>query len=1118
MALIGRDAGTGVGATGSLARAVYVALIVSAAWLAIQTFGPLTVGEHARRTFLEALQEHYPELQISIRRGSYEPGVGLSFEAIRIAEPTTTFGRARPMLRVERLTVVGDLDPQRWADGDGPFVANRVVVEGAEGDAWVRPDGSLSLTRLWPPPKLGPVCPRVDFLRSRLRLHAADGQGRPITTEITKASLLSREGKPGGGGAVRSFVLTGTTDFAGSLKVEARIAGGETEARVSLSAVHLSDAWLRRLPHRWCPRLDQFRELECIGDVTGSVRIRDGEPCDYRFRCRVDRGRIRHDRLPLPLSGIRGLATVTPGGITIDPTQMSFGEAVVRLQGQLGGTRWPCDLDLRVETSGLMLDEPLAGALPERLRRTWDRLRPHGRVDLDGSLRHRDGRWEPDGTLVCKGVDVRFDKFPYPVTDLSGRVEVEGGWVGCEGMHGRIGSSLLRTAFRLPVDPKGNGESSFVFEGDGAIPIDETLIEALTPRGETETKLAAFVRSLRPGGSVRLASAVIRKDAAGRPRRRVELEIVNGHLRYERFAYPLFNVNGTIRVTDHRMDLVDFRGTNANAGTIRCHGTYLMPVQDAPAKRAGAGKAGTAAGLSALSATTPRPASALTMPIVNGAALPELQLVFRAANVSMDDALRSSLPAPTRHVWDAVSPSGMLDDLTVSMIRVDGGSDLTLDVHAVQHDTPHVTNRTLSLRPVAIPYRLDITGGSVHYDGDRVVIRSVSGRHDASHVAADGECVPTADGRWALSLDIHGGSRLVPDAELIEALPEEMEEAIRRLQIRDPLSVRGSTRILLSDERHPEPTIDWDLLLQLEGNRIGDVGPVHSLRGELSIQGRHDEQALTAAGEVRIDSMHVYGLQIMGVRGPFTIVDDQLTLGTFRERVSSIASDATLTDVPTVSPRTIRGRVFDGILDLEGLMTLSSGDFDVRLAIREARVPTLLADLGHADRELMGTFAGQAHLEGRLGAPELLTGSGVASLSGTNLYKLPLLVQVLNQLRITPTEDVAFTDGDVEFTIDDDQLQFRQLQLWGALVALHGYGTLNRRGDLDLTFNTRVSPQNVFTRAMGPLRHSRYTLWTIDVRGPFDNPTIERRALDGVGQTLERLFPGLAPEVAKRGE
>lgn len=1063
---------------------VYVALIVAAAWLAIQTIAPLTVGEHARRTFVDVLQERYPELRVSIRRGFYEPGVGLSFEGIRIAEPTTTFGRARPMLRVERLTVVGDIDPQQWAKGGGPFTANRIVIEGAEGDAWVRRDGTLSLTRLWPPPTLGPVCPRIEILRSRVRLHAAEGRGRPITTEITQASLLSREGRPqtggqsDGDGSLRSLELSGTTDFAGSLKVEARTAGGETEARVSLSSVHLSDAWLRRLPRRWCPKLEQFRELECIGDVTGLVRVRDGEPCDYRFRCRVDRGRVRHDRLPLPLSGIRGLATVTPGGIEIEPTQMSFGEAVVRLQGNLNGTRWPCDLDLRVETSGLMLDEPLAAALPEPLRRAWDRLRPHGRVDLDGSLRHRDGRWEPAGSLVCKGVDVRFDKFPYPVTDLSGRVEIEGGWAACEGMHGRIGSSLLRTAFRLPVDPDRGGESSFVFEGDGAIPIDETLIEALTPRGEPETKLAAFVRSLRPGGSVRLVSAVIRKDAAGQPRRRIELEIDNGHLRYERFAYPLFNVNGTIRVHDDRMDLVDFRGTNANAGTIRCHGTY----------------------------------------VANGAAVPELQLVFRAANVSMDDSLRSSLPSATRHVWDAVSPSGMLDDLTVSMVRVDGDSDLALDIRAIQHDTPHVTNRTLSLRPVAIPYRMDITGGSVHYDGDRVVIRSVTGRHDASHVAADGECVPTADGRWALSLDIHGGSRLVPDAELVEALPEEMEEAVRRLQIRGPLSVRGSTRILLSDERHPEPTIDWDLLLQLEGNRIGDVGPVHSLRGELSVQGRRDEQALTAAGEVRIDSMHVYGLQIMGVRGPFTIVDDELTLGTFRERVSSIASAATLTDVPSVSPRTIRGQIFDGTLDLEGLVTLSSGDFDVQFAIREARVPTLLADLGHADRELIGTFAGQTHLEGRLGAPELLTGSGVASLSGTNLYKLPLLVQVLNQLRITPTEDVAFTDGEVEFTIDDDQLQFRQLQLWGDLVALHGYGTLNRRGDLDLTFNTRVSPQNVFTRAMGPLRHSRYTLWTIDVQGPFDNPTIERRALDGVGQTLERLFPALAPQVAERGE
>jgi hypothetical protein len=63
---------------------------------------------------------------------------------------------------------------------------------------------------------------------------------------------------------------------------------------------------------------------------------------------------------------------------------------------------------------------------------------------------------------------------------------------------------------------------------------------------------------------------------------------------------------------------------------------------------------------------------------------------------------------------------------------------------------------------------------------------------------------------------------------------------------------------------------------------------------------------------------------------------------------------------------------------------------------------------------------------------------------------------------------------------------------------------------LDLTFNTRVSPQNTFTKVIRPLKSPKYTLWTIDVKGPLSSPEIERRSLEGVGQTIERLIPGMS--------
>jgi hypothetical protein len=237
-------------------------------------------------------------------------------------------------------------------------------------------------------------------------------------------------------------------------------------------------------------------------------------------------------------------------------------------------------------------------------------------------------------------------------------------------------------------------------------------------------------------------------------------------------------------------------------------------------------------------------------------------------------------------------------------------------------------------------------------------------------------------------------------------------------------------------------------------------------------------------------------LHVTSIKGPFSIDDDLLYLGERSENAAELNKS-----------QLISGNVFGGDVVMHGEAVLSSGKFNVAAAISRGQVPTLLSDLGQGQSELTGAFNVNTQLQGFLGTTELLKGNGSANVTGANLYQLPLLVQLLNLLRITPTEDVAFTDGNAIFQIVEKQITFNKLQLWGDLVALDGSGTLNRRRELDLTFNTRVSPQNVFTRVVRPLGSGKYTLLTVDVRGPFNSPTVQRRTFEGVSETLERLFP-----------
>ncbi|MGI9470691.1 MAG: AsmA-like C-terminal region-containing protein [Rubripirellula sp.] len=1061
-----------------LSRLFVFALFCLGMSFVIYTLAPQTVGETARRHLLCQLQTHYKNHTVSIRRGHFDPKVGFTFEDLRITDnsPSTFSFRSREVLRIERLTVVTDVEPEKLLDQKNPLKTRRLILDGVHTNVWLNEAGQPSFNDLLPLPKMGPVTPRMELRRVRVNLVDGQSKGRPVTAELDELLLVNTP--TADGGVDKSITFRGSTDFANDLLVQIDTRGKSIDVRCAAKGAFLSRDLFDRLPAKWAAMTKHVQELQCMCDASLALHQSADGQLNYQLRTTVHDGRFSHPALPKPIAQLRGIVVCDPGGITIEASHAHLGDAVVRVTGRVEGYQWPCETKLYVSTQGLLLDDRLAAALPPKVQTAWAKLSPLGRVDIDANLDFKANKWATDATVICKGVDVRFDKFPYPVESIVGRIKVQGGIASSEFLGGRLGGNPMRCKFRLPIQPDAAVEKSFSIETDGPVAIDNTLLNSLSPRGSiAATSLESFIRSLKPRGSIQLATANFTTDAQGRKSRKIDLRVIDGYIRYEKFKYPLYNVAGKIQIDDDIVNIMGLRGTNTNSGTVHCDGVYRMPrkspektirISDLPSEDDGS----------------------------------RLALRFHSNNVPMDNALRSSLQRSTQDVWDAIEPSGILDELSVQLEQQGGGTPIQLNLLANQKDRDRVTSQTLSLRPSSLPYRIDVTGGTVSFDGESVEIKSLRGRHDASTLSAAGRCIQNDQGRWELLLELHSGSRLHPDAELIAALPNQMREAMRVLQLRGPMSIRGQTRIALPDATHEEPAIQWNLNLQLEGNRIADVGPVHSLRGGLWVAGKRDERGINAFGTVDIDSMHVHDLQITDIQGPFSIADDLLSLG-------SLASvpNPTHRTADNSATRSIRGRLFDGALDLDGKVLLANGNFDVGLTVSNAQMPTILADFGHSDNELTGTCSGQTQLKGNLGRIDLLKGSGAAQVTDANLYKLPLVVQVMNLLRVTPTEDVAFTDGEVEFTVFGETMTFNDLQIWGDLIALQGGGTLDRKHELDLTFNSRVSPQNAFTK-MVPLGQ-RYTLWTIDVKGPLDSISIQRRAFDGVGETLELLFPGM---------
>jgi hypothetical protein len=1067
---------------------------------------PQTASEQLRRRLEAKLQAHYPHLDVRISAGRITREA-IVLEGIELRARWRSSKRPTvPIVKVARLECFADIDLERLIDRGTPLRPRKIVAWDPVADLWQTDEGRWSLELLWPPLAMNGGCPRIEVRGGTLRLHRQPGgQERPLEIDRVNCGIDMIAGIPSmpavavptSSGSVRRAAvidgvsreirleLTAASSFIESIKLSGEVRGDRFRFGGWVKGVRTESAMLERLPRKLSEACKPLEGLSVDAELSCQVEggIHD-VPGDYRFAVEalLRDGSYRHPSLPQPLEQIRGQVIARSSGIEIRDATARYGDAQIELTGSTDSWGLAANCQGELRASGLVLDEHLAAKLPGRASALWDELRPSGPIDIDLDWTRQDGKWSSGGEAQLRGVEIRFGRFPYPVSQLNGTITFDPKGASSNGLTGRIGGRTLSIAFR-----QHSGEGSrfnwLQLAADGPVPIDEPLLTALTTRGQPVSGLERFVRSLNPGGQVQLVAARWDREVNGQPRKSIDLKISGGTLRYHAFPYPLYDVRGQVKVQDDQTRLIGFQASNSDNAKILCEGEY---------RKVPAGSPETADGLW------------------------QVALDFRARELPLDETLRAALHADPRAVWDNLSPTGILETAEVTVRHAANWDRPRVTVAARQTPRPTIDNRTLSIRPTQVPYRIDLIQGAMRFDGNLVHIESLEGRHDATRISADGYCRRGEAGRWRMDLNIHSGSRLHPDAELIGSLPTKIRGGFQRLQLRGPLSARGQVGVWLPDSQNPEPLFDWDMIFQLEGNRIGDVSPVHDLRGEITMRGEQRGDATIADGLVRIDSLHIATQQLTAIEGPYAIRDHRLSLGDaipqpLDQPAAPTGGERSPELLASARGRPIEGRAYGGTVSLSGDVLLSDGAFDVVMAVSDADLAMILIDLGTRDQTARGKVNGQVRLEGLMGASHLLKGAGSATLSEGKLYQLPLLISVFNMLRIKPSESVAFTDGSARYTIYGDQVTFNELKLWGDLIALDGSGTMNHSREVDLSFNTRVSPYNAWRYVANPLGQNRYTLWTLYVRGPLSEPHIDRRGIEAVGGTLEKLIPSMGP-------
>jgi hypothetical protein len=945
-----------------------------------------------------------------------------------------------------------------------------------------RPDGSWNLDGLladpWPLPPPEQL-PRVLVRNGTVLLERAGRSVAVLRDVVLELEPLSEityrvEGSARGDGFER-LDLVGTFD---TRTRRVTLEDGE------LVRLELGEALSSRIPAEW---QEAHQRLGLSGGEL-DVRVRrlvidptspDGPVLEHELDLLVRSGTWACPDLPFPLSEVELLGTIRDGSAEVEYAKGSFGNTTIRAAGSIDATD-PASgpLDLLIEATDLEIGDRLMAKTPPELLGLWTELRPGGRTDVYlRAVRDRPGGEVGVGlTLDLRDVSITCAAFPYPLEHLSGRVVWEGNRVTIAppGLTTVIGNREARCWGTID-DPGPDCVVSLNFEM-GALPIDETLLAALSP------DVREVLRQFQPRGTVRVALGHLERRppaAPGGPEQvaltaKLDLGEPDGAggfaFTWEGMPYPITNVKGRLVIMPDHWEFRDLVGYNGLA-RIECPTGQVRQV---------------------------------------GPNSFDAELTLLATDLPFDEQLRRAMPPEWQTTWSLLNPSGKASlDARIRVegnenharlaVRPDPGTSIRLKF------TPApVVPGDPSPPPLELPAMEGIDGAFVYDDG-LVSMDDVSFQFRGSPVRFDhGSVKLEPDGRFGLSVADLRVARFRLDAELRKLMPSVMAEFARRLDESRPIpTMRGDLRLGWSGQPGDPAFVEWENgLVVLDGQTIRAGIPLESIHGRLAnFAGRFDGRTIGLRGVVDLESLTIAGLQLNRVRSPLVVDGDSAVL------------------------EAIQGDLLGGRLTGQGRIGLDERpEYSATLAVHEADLAEFTKTLP-GKQTFGGLLSGMIAFNGVGGDQKTLSGSGDFRVTEGDLGDLPVALRffkVLNTLDIAaPSDSTAFDTAEVAVRIENGLAYLDPIQLSGDAISLRGGGTMDLRGQLDLRLRILYGRAGLkIPLVSDAFREAGGQIADIRVSGPASFPNFSPVLLPGGQWMLRALGSGLLqsdrPEETRR--
>jgi len=1046
-----------------------------AAALAVGVYLYQRFDEGVRCIVLDRIAKHYSDLKVEVRGARCIDGEGIQLLGISIAE-TRANGPQPELAYFDELiltcsTKIQDLIHQNPDVTQIDVVRPKIYLTR-------RPDGSWSSARLFPLPKFGDRTPLIvvrnalvevfDPLRNpsgTFTLHdvnltiSPDSEESPAVASSANASTVMpvATGQDTSTGPLR-FAGTGTSEHFRQISFHGTLAEGGASWTLdgSIDGLEFTPELHAAAPAPVAERFAELRSMRATANLAFHVASPDkaGDLPTFRVKGRIGRGRIDDTRLPFPLTDLRADFELNNQLIKVTDFQAQNGQTVLTLTAQRDGLKSTSPLQLSAHCKQLILARDLVAKLPENWRANWNKFLPSGVVDAHLALAFDGEVWRPDLNMTCRDVSFTFHKFPYRLEHCTGNV------------------SFANEQLSLNLTAQGGGENVYVYGGfanlgpnytgelkvwGNNLRIDQQLLNAL-PADQR-----GLVASLRPSGMFDLTSTFRRYAGENQPLHRdIGIALKQCSVRYDKFAYPLTNVRGTIVGKDEIWTFTNLEGLN-DSGHVTCQGS--------------------------LSPTT---------------AGPELVINLQGRSVPLEDELRDALNLPLQRLWVDLKPRGSIDvDATVHYLT----QTRQLSVGAKVWPQREVC----SVEPRFFPYRLDQLTGLIDYRNGEVKLVNMRATHDQVDLRAEGKCALRGDGGWQVELSRITADRLVADSELVHALPGPLREAVYKLDPRGTFFLRGGLNLAGTDRRDDPVAAAWNVRLDLHNAQLRCGVPLEHVNGSVQLIGDFDGQTFGSRGELDIDSLTWQKLQFTQLKGPLWLDADRVLFGQLADQAANRAARSSTAQAEDKAPRHITAGVYGGQIFGDGWVTQGrTPEFGLNASVSSLDLKRFSEELFAGQSQISGLMQGTMNLRGTAAGAHTLRGRGTMELSNADIYELPQMVALLKILSVREPDRTAFTRSQANFRIEGEHVYFDKIDFYGDAISLKGSGEMGLDRKLGLNFYAVVGRDEFDLPIIGELiRGASEQMMLVRVDGRLDNPNIRREHFPGVNQALQEIQAGL---------